>query len=202
MTVEEIAKAYGYDPLKPSEVVNVLRDESKMWISKLTSDEIKAVSKYTYNGVDKDGLRLFEKINGALEGRYYPKNEKEEKILSEIISNIEQAILKNKLNHDIIVYRSDINPDSLEGTVKKFLSTSVTKNGVLGGHPNVAIIIPKGTNGAYVEAIAHDDFKKQREFLFNTNITLEKITNNGLDVFIVKEWKNDEIILQRKIWSL
>ena len=178
MTVEEIARAYGYDPLKPSKVVSVLRKESKVWIDKLTDDEKRAINKYTYNGVDKDGLRLFEKINGYLEGRYKPVDKKEEIMLLNNASNIADGLLKNTLKHDIIVYRNDINPGNLEGTVEKFLSTSVTMKGTTGTRPNVAIIIPRGTNGAYIEGLADDKFKKQREFLLNQDTALKKLCTN------------------------
>ena len=183
--IEEIARLNGYDPLETSKVVNTLRDDSKDWIDKLTDDERRAINKYTYNGVDKDGMRLYEKINGYLENRYIPVNEREEAMLLDKISQIEQGLLKNTLKHDIIVYRNDIDPSNLEGNVKKFLSTSVTKKGVLRGKPNVAILIPKGTNGAYVEMLAHEEYKSQREFLFNMDSKLKKIANNGLDVYIV-----------------
>ena len=186
-SVEEIAAINGYSPLEQEKAVNVLREESKEWVNKLTEDEKKTINKYTYNGVDSDGLRLFEKINGYLEGRYIAKDDKEEAMLSKFIMNIDNGLLKNKLKHDIIVYRKDVNPENLEGTVKKLLSASVTKKGVLGGNPNMAIIVPRGTNGAYVETIAHDEYKNQRDFLFNINSKLKKLGNNGLDVYVVKE---------------
>lgn len=183
--IDEIARLNGYNPLEISKVVNTLRYDSKSWINDLTDDEIKAINKYTYNGVDPDGKRLFEKINGYLENRYIPVDEKEKDIIIRHINNIHQGLLKNTLKHDIIVYRNDIDPSNLEGRVKKFLSTSVTKKGVLRGKPNAAIIIPEGTSGAYVETIAHKDYKLQREFLIDTDFRLKKIANNGLDVYIV-----------------
>lgn len=186
-SVEEIAAINGYSPLEQDKVVNVLREESKEWVNMLTEDEKKTINKYTYNGVDPDGLRLFQKINGALEGRYAPEDVKEAAMLSKFIMNIDKGLLKNELKYDIIVYRKDENSANLEGKIDKFLSTSVTKKGVLGGNPNMAIIIPRGSNGAYVETIAHDDYKNQREFLLNKDIKLKKLGNNGLDVYVVKE---------------
>lgn len=130
---------------------------------------------------------MFEKINGYLENRYDPTNENEEEIILRNIYNIEQGILKNKLKHDIIVYRREDFPESLNGKVQKFLSTSVTKRGVLKKSPNVAIIVPKGSNGAYVEQIADNRFKKQREFLLNKNNSYKTIYNdNNLIVYIVE----------------
>lgn len=185
--IDEIARLNGYDPLETSKVVNILRNDSKLWINDLTDDEIKAINKYTYNGVDPDGKRLFEKINGYLENRYIPVDKKEEAMILHHITQIKQGLLKNELKHDIIVYRKDIDPKNLEGRIKRFLSTSVTKKGAIGSKPNVAIIVPEGFSGAYIEKLAHDDFKIQREFLLNGGFSLKKIANNGLDIYIVKE---------------
>ncbi|MDK7227413.1 minor capsid protein [Lactobacillus iners] len=60
----------GYSPLPPNKVVQTLREESRKWIRKLTTEEKRSITKYTYNGKDEDGLRLFEKINGYLSGYY------------------------------------------------------------------------------------------------------------------------------------
>lgn len=185
--VDEIARLNGYDPLELSKVVNTLRDDSKGWIDKLTDEERRSLNKYTYNGVDPDGKRLFEKINGYLEGRYIPVDKEEEIMLLNNASNIADGLLKNTLKHDIIVYRNDINPGNLEGTVEKFLSTSVTMKGTTGTGPNVAIIIPRGTNGAYIEGLADDKFKKQREFLLNQDTALKKLcTNDKMSIYIVR----------------
>lgn len=185
--IDEIARLNGYDPLESSKVVNTLRDDSKGWIDKLTDEQIRAINKYTYNGVDPDGKRLFEKINGYLEGRYIPVDKEEEIMLLNNASNIADGLLKNTLKHDIIVYRNDINPGNLEGTVEKFLSTSVTMKGRTGTRPNVAIIIPRGTNGAYIEGLADDKFKKQREFLLNQDTALKKLcTNDKMSIYIVR----------------
>lgn len=177
----------GYNPIPDDKVVNTLRKDAEKWIQTLSDDEIKAIGKYTYNGKDSDGLRLFEKINGYLENRYDPTNEKEEEIILRNAYNIEQGLLKNKLKHDIIVYRKEEFPNNLNGKVQKFLSTSVTKKGVLKKSPNVAIIVPKGSNGAYVEQLADVRFKKQREFLLNKNNSYKMIYNdNNLMVYILE----------------
>lgn len=178
----------GYNPIPDDKVVNTLRKDAEKWIQTLSDDEIKAIGKYTYNGKDSDGLRLFEKINGYLENRYDPANEKEEEIILRNAYNIEQGLLKNKLKHDIIVYRKEEFPESLNGKVQKFLSTSVTKKGVLKKSPNVAIIVPKGVNGAYVEQLADVRFKKQRGFLLNKNNSYKMIYNdNNLMVYILED---------------
>ena len=183
----EIAEELGYDPLSDSEVVNVLREDSKEWIYSLSESEKRSISKYTYNGKDSDGLRLFEKINGYLENRYTPIDEKEKEIILRNAYNINQGLLKNELKHDIIVYRKENSIDRLNEVLDRLLSTSVSKRGVFTGNPNVAIIVPKGTNGAYIELLAEDKYKKQREFLFNSGIELNNLYNEkGINIFEVK----------------
>lgn len=174
----------GYSPLPPNKVVQILREESRKWIRKLTTEEKRAITKYTYNGKDKDGLRLFEKINGYLAGYYKPVLQSEGEMLARISSQISGALLRNNLKHDIIVYRNDSHIEDLNKPIDKLLSTSVTTRGVLTGKPNVAIIVPKGTLGAYVELLSQGKFKGQREFLFNTGLELEQLEDNGL--YIVK----------------
>ena len=49
------------------------------------------------------------------------------------LNNIESGLGLFDLKRDIIVCRNDKYPDSLMVTVNKFLSTSVSPNGVLGG---------------------------------------------------------------------
>ncbi|PKY90806.1 hypothetical protein CYJ27_08060 [Aerococcus christensenii] len=170
--------------MPPNKVVQTLREESKKWIRNLTTEEKRAITKYTYNGKDKDGLRLFEKINGYLSGYYEPISQSESDMLARIVSQMRGALLQNNLRHDIIVYRKDSHVKDLEKPIGKFLSTSVTTRGVLTGKPNVAIIVPKGTLGAYIELLSQGKFKEQREFLFNTGLELEKLEDNGL--YIVK----------------
>ena len=54
---------------------------------------------------------------------------------------------------------------------------------ILNGNPNVAIIAPKGSNGAYVENLADKAFKKQREFLLNKENNY-KILYKDMDITI------------------
>lgn len=180
------AKELGYEPLPQDKVVEILREESKGWIRILSEGEKRAIEKYTYNGKDGDGLKLFEKINKYLEGDYDPA-EDEEALLLDFIDRIEYAILQNQLKHDIIVYRYDLTPETLEGGRNKFLSTSVTQKGTIGGKPNTAIIIPKGSNGAYIEKLSHKDYREQREFLINRDTELEFIERHGnIYLYLIK----------------
>ncbi|MEG0392254.1 MAG: ADP-ribosyltransferase [Anaerovoracaceae bacterium] len=55
----------------------------------------------------------------------------------------------------------------------------------------MAIIVPKGTNGAYVETISK--IPGQREFLINTNFKLEEVADGeNIRIFKVVN-ENDEL---------
>lgn len=178
------AKKIGLNPLTEEKAVNVLRKKSKKWIENLTDSEKKAITKYTFNGTDADGKKLYEKINGYLTDDYIPADEKEENMILDFYAEIKGAILKNELEDDIIVYRKDYSVSSLQGKTEKFLSTSTTAKGAFGGNPNVAIIVPKGTEGAYIELLSK--MPKQREFLLGDGISLKEVSSrDGLTVFEV-----------------
>ena len=96
------------------------------------------------------------------------------------------ALLKFKLEEDIIVYRNDIDDFLYKEEIYKFLSTSVTKNGTLKKSPNMSVIVPKGTVGAYIGD--HSLFPKQREFLLDGRNKLEKIAEvDGKIIYEVKK---------------
>ena len=98
--------------------------------------------------------------------------------------NIEVGISKFKLKDDIIVYRNDYYPRDLVGVSYKFTSTSVAPGAVIGKGPNVAIIVPKGSNGGYVELIADEAYRKQREFVINSGADLELVKKEaGLYIY-------------------
>lgn len=180
------AKKLGYNPLPTSKVVNELRKQARKWEKALTKEEIKAINKYTYNGVDDDGQKLYFKINEYLEGRYTPKDENEEEIILRNSASIENGLMKFRLQNDIIVYRNDRYSEKINGKIEKFISTSIVPNGVLGKKANIAIIVPKESNGSYIELLADDLYKRQREFLINKSSTLKLIKYlNGLYIFKV-----------------
>lgn len=178
------AKKRGFNSLPDNDVVNILRKDSEEWINKLTPEEKRAIIKYIYNGKDLDGKRLYEKINGYLEARYTPDSLNEEKTILKNAANTQKGLLKNKLEYDIIVYRKDKYVNSLKEKVIKFLSTSVTTKGAFQGKPNIAIIVPKGSKGAYVEKLSEK--LKQREFIFEQGVSLRKIHNqDNLEIYAV-----------------
>ncbi len=109
-----------------------------------------------------------------------------------MVSNIQNGLFKNNLQRDIIAYRKDYHVKDLNKPIDKFLSTSVTTKGVIGGVPNVAIIVPKGTSVAYIELLSHIDYKKQREFLINSGLNLNKISDDrGLLIYKVRGESNE-----------
>lgn len=176
MLAREEAKKLGYNPVPTNEVVNKMRDISKKWQIELSEAQENSIKKYTYNGTDDDGKKLYFKINEYLEGRYIPKNLAEEEMLIRNIANIESGLMNFKLDNDIIVYRNDKFPEHLKGNSGKFISTSVVASATLGKKANVAIIVPKESNGGYVEMVADEGFKKQREYIINTNANLELLS--------------------------
>lgn len=98
--------------------------------------------------------------------------------------NIKAAISKFGLKNDIIVYRNDFYPRDLVGVSYKFTSTSVASGAVIGKVPNVAIIVPRGSSGGYVELIADEEYRKQREFLINSGADLELVKKEaGLYIY-------------------
>ena len=80
------------------------------------------------------------------------------------------------MKNDIIVFRNDSYAAHLSGENKKFISTSVVPSATLGSKANVAIIVPKGSNGAYVELLAESRYKKQREFIINRYSDFKLVT--------------------------
>lgn len=70
------------------------------------------------------------------------------------------------------------------------MSTSVTKRGVLGNEANVAIIIPKGSQGSYIEILSK--YKNQREYLINKNMDFIEIYESGKNyIYLLKDDKNE-----------
>ena len=163
-----IIKIENFNPLSDSNVVPVLRRESQNWINTLTTEEIRAIKKYTKNSGDPADNKFYARLNAMLRGesaidetlQYY----------SDLISN---ALHKNKLSHDIVCYRNmnmNVFTDFNVGDIfipKQFLSASVTKSGALSGNYKMKIHVKKGAKGAYIESLSK--YPRQREFLLDKN---------------------------------
>ena len=88
------------------------------------------------------------------------------------------------MKDDITVYRNDKLPQELNQRLNKFLSTSAIPKAAIGEVPNVAIIVPRGSNGGYVELIADEAYRKQREFVINIGADLELVKKEaGLYIY-------------------
>ncbi|HAP5496894.1 TPA: NAD(+)--arginine ADP-ribosyltransferase [Enterococcus faecalis] len=164
-----------------------LQDDSDKWVAGLKPEQVNAMKDYTSDA--------FAKMNKILRNEKY--NPREKPYLVNIIQNLDDAISKFKLKHDIITYRgvSANEYDAiLNGNVfKEFKSTSINKK-VAEDFLNftsankdgsvVKFLIPKGTQGAYIGT--NSSMKKESEFLLNRNLkyTVE-IVDNILEVTIL-----------------
>ena len=163
-----IIKIENFNPLSDSNVVPVLRRESQDWINTLTTEEVRAIKKYTQNSGDPADDKFYARLNAMLRG-----DSAIDETLQYYSNLISDALHKNKLSYDIVCYRNmkmNVFADFNVGDIfipKQFLSASVTKNGVLSGNFKMKIQVKKGAKGAYIES--HSKYPRQREFLLDKN---------------------------------
>ena len=175
-----------FEPLSADTVVPVLREDSKEWINRLSSEEVRAIKKYTKNSGDPKDDKFYARLNSMLRGDI-PEDDTL-KYYSDVISG---AIAKFELKHDIICYRSvKHNPveEMKVGDIyepKQFISTSVVSSRTLKGDYNIVIIAKKGSKGAYIELLSK--YQNQREFLFDKNLKYRilKIRNNKIVLEVI-----------------
>ena len=173
----DIIKEKGFDSLDSSKVVNVLRNDSEEWINELTSEEMRAIKKYTKNSGDPADDKFYARLNAMLRGNI-PEND----TLNYYSEQISNGISKFKLKHNITCYRvldHDVYSAFTAGDFlieKQFVSTSVVKSGTLNKPFKVKINVPKGTRGAYIEGLSK--YKTQREFLLDKNLIYKVIAKN------------------------
>ena len=181
------SKIKEFNPLPSDKVVDILRQESGSWIKSLNEEEVRSIKKYTKNSKDTILNKFFARLNSMLRG-----DSPEDARLRYHAENISSGLKKYKLRHDIICYRS-VNVNPIEGLnvgdiyePKQFLSSSVTKKGILKGEYMMVIETPKSSCGAYVEGLSQ--YPKQREFLFDYDckyrIKYIKDKRIGLEVII------------------
>lgn len=164
--IEETEETREFDPLPSEKVVPVLREDSKKWIGKLSSEERRAIQKYTKNIGDPDDDKFFARLNAMLRGDI-----PEDDTLNYYSGIITGAISKYRLKYDIICYRG-IDVNIVEGksvgdiyTSEQFFSTSVKKRGALNKKFFYTILAHKGSKGTYIELLSA--YPEQREFLFD-----------------------------------
>ena len=181
------SKIKEFNPLPSDKVVDILRQESGSWIKSLDEEEVRSIKKYTKNSKDTILNKFFARLNSMLRG-----DSPEDARFRYHAENISSGLKKYKLRHDIICYRS-VNVNPIEGLnvgdiyePKQFLSSSVTKKGILKGEYMMVIETPKSSCGAYIEGLSQ--YPKQREFLFDYDckyrIKYIKDKRIGLEVII------------------
>lgn len=176
--IEETEETREFNPLPFEKVVPVLREDSRVWVDNLSTEETRSVKKYTKNSGDTKDNRFFARLNAMLRGEA-----PEDDTLNYYSGVISGAISKFELKHDIICYRAvGFNP--VEGLKvgdiykpKQFLSSSVSKSGTLNGKYILEILTPKGSKGAYIELLSK--YPKQREFLFDKDLVYNILAING-----------------------
>ena len=181
-----IEEETDFEPLPADTVVPVLREDSNEWIDRLSSEEVRAIKKYTKNSGDPKDDKFYARLNSMLRGDI-PEDDTL-KYYSDVISG---AIAKFELKHDIICYRS-VNYNPVEGMKvgdiyepKQFISTSVSISGVLKGDYFITFLTPKGSKGAYIELLS--EYPKQRELLFDKNLKYRilEICNNEITLEVI-----------------
>ncbi len=181
-----IEEETDFEPLSADTVVPVLREDSKEWINSLSSEEVRAIKKYTKNSGDPKDDKFYARLNSMLRGDI-PEDDTL-KYYSDVISG---AIAKFELKHDIICYRS-VKHNPVEGMKigdvyepKQFVSSAVVSSRTLKGDYNIVIIAKKGSKGAYIELLSK--YPNQREFLFDKNLKYRilKIRNNKIVLEVI-----------------
>lgn len=164
-------------------VVNVLRKESEKWINGLTDGEKRAIRKYTYNSGDKKPNRFFERLNAMLRGDIA-----EDKKLREYADIISGALQKNRLNHDVVCYRSmDFDPYEKYKigeifTDSQFISTSIIEKAALNKDFKLVFFVPKSSHSGYIEPLSK--FPTQRELLLDKDCKLRVLSRQKNKVIL------------------
>ena len=181
--IEETEEPNEFAPLPSEKVVPILREDSRDWIANLSSEETRAVKKYTKNSGDPKNNKFFARLNAMLRGDT-PQNDN----LNYYSGVISSAIAKFKLNHDIICYRAvDDNPVAGKnvGDVYRpgqFISSSVSTAGAVNKQFFLTILASKGSRGAYIELLS--EYPKQREFLFDKDVEYNILAINGNNIIL------------------
>ena len=176
-----IKEGTDFKPLSADTVVPVLREDSNEWINRLSSEEIRAIKKYTKNSGDPKDDKFYARLNSMLRGDI-PEDDTL-KYYSDVISGV---IAKFELKHDIICYRS-VKHNPVEGMKvgdiyepKQFVSSAVTKSGAISGNYNLIIFAKKGSKGAYIELLSK--YPNQRKFLFDKNLKYSILDVDGTTI--------------------
>ena len=173
----------GFGPVIESNAVQVMRKEYEEWVDSLTKKELHAIRKYTKNSLEETGKKFYEQLNAMLRGDIPEDNN-----LREYAETISKALKRKRLESDMILHRN-ISVDPFSGVPvgeqapgKQFFSTSVIRSRALKGDYHLIILAPKGTTGAYLEAISR--FPKQREFLIDKDCRYRVLSRKGKTIVV------------------
>ena len=164
-------------PLSRKKVVEVLTEEYKPWIQRLTYKERKAIQKYTKNDHDDYPPKFYFRLNRML------RNGTHNRRLEEYANIISGALKKQPLQNDIYCFRNlSVDPFAVFDvgqTVpgKQFFSTSVIEEAAIEGQYHIIIRAYKGTPGAYIEKISRKP--EQREFLIDKDCEYRILSRKG-----------------------
>lgn len=165
------------------QVVNLLRKESEEWIKQLTEKEKHAIRKYTYNSGDRKPNRFFERLNAMLRGE-----RQKDKRLAEYADVISGALQKNKLEHDVVCYRSmDFDPYEKYKigeifTDSQFISTSIIEKATLNKDFKLVFFVPQNSRSGYIESLSK--FPRQRELLLDKDCKLRVLSRQKNKVIL------------------
>jgi hypothetical protein len=174
----------NFKAASPEKNEELLCNDAVQWIADLSSKEIHAIKKYTYNSGDKKPNRFFERLNAMLRGDI-----SEDRGLVEYANTISAALKSNELKHDIICYRNmEFNPYEkyAVGDIfidKQFVSTSISPKAALNKPFKMIFLVPKGSKGAYIAKISH--YHKQKEFLLDKDCKM-RILSKQKDSIVVE----------------
>ena len=173
--------------LSASEVVPVLRWEYGPWVSSLSTEETRAIRKYSYNSYEGGPHKFYRRLNSMLRGEYRGEDVE---MLENYSATLSAALTKHPLEHDIICYRRFTGSlqeyyEGREMQYPQFISTSVVKSRTLRGNVEMKIYVPAGTKGAYIEQISI--FPRQREFLVDKDVVMRVLCRkeNTLEMEVV-----------------
>ena len=174
----------SFKPISSEQAVPTARKEATGWINKLSESAKHLIQRYTYNPNDSSP-KFYERINSFIRNGY-----KGEKDYTEQVNIISNALKASKLQHNYVCYRGS-NHNPFEGmkvgertSVNQFFSTTLAKSRAFEGEYNIMIFAPEGTNAAYIEELSYDDFKSQREMLFDKDVIYEVLYQQGKDIIV------------------
>ena len=177
-------KLRGFIGIGPREAVPTARKEARLWINRLSEPAKQLIQRYTYNQNDTTP-KFFERINSFIRNGYTGEKDYTEQV--EIISN---ALKDSKLKNNYVCYRgSDYDPFNGAQVgerckANQFLSTSLSNSGSFKGNYKITVLADRGTNAAYIEELSAEQFKNQREMLFDKDVEYEVLSRQENEIIV------------------